>query len=59
MVWSCVDCTIIHEPDVAQEVLTELMALEPGGDMPAVFQKTVARHLSDDGGTDHVRKHHD
>ena len=59
MVWSCVDCTIIHEPAVAQEVLTELMALEPGGDMQAVFQKTVVRHLSDDGGTDHVRKHHD
>jgi threonine-phosphate decarboxylase len=46
MVWSCVDCTIIHEPDVAQEMLDELMALEPGSDMRAVFRKTVARRLS-------------
>ncbi len=58
-VWSCVDCTIIHEPEVAQEVLSELMALEPGSDMQAVFQKTVARHLSDDGSVDHVHKHQD
>jgi len=58
-VWSCVDCTIIHEPEVAQEVLNELMALEPGSDMQAVFQKTVAKHLSDDRSTDHVHKHQD
>ena len=29
MVWSCVDYTIIHEPDVAQELLEELTVLKP------------------------------
>jgi Zn-finger protein len=58
-VWSCVDCTIIHEPEVAQEMLNELMALEPGSNMQAVFQKTVAKHLSDNKNTDHARKHQD
>ncbi len=60
-VWSCVDCTIIHEPEVAQEVLSELMALEPGGNMQTVFQKTVAKHLPepDNPGAGHAHKHHD
>ncbi|MCD6145175.1 MAG: hypothetical protein J7J03_02075 [Methanosarcinales archaeon] len=44
-VWSCADCTIVHEPEVAQEILDELMALKPGGDVRPVFQKVVVKHL--------------
>ena len=44
-VWSCADCTIVHEPEVAQEILDELMALKPGGDVRSVFQKVVVKHL--------------
>ena len=45
MVWSCVDCTIIHEPDVAQEVLEELMALGSGEDLRSVFDRVIVRRL--------------
>jgi Zn-finger protein len=45
MVWSCVDCTIIHEPDVAQEVLEELMVLKPGENLRVVFDRVIARRL--------------
>nr|QNO41215.1 hypothetical protein JNOLDJLP_00040 [Methanosarcinales archaeon ANME-2c ERB4]QNO41619.1 hypothetical protein OAEIHDOC_00040 [Methanosarcinales archaeon ANME-2c ERB4] len=45
MVWSCVDCTIIHEPEVAQEILVALMALKPGEDMRSVFESVVVKHL--------------
>ena len=44
-VWSCANCTIVHEPEVAQEILDELMALKPGGDVRSVFQKVVVKHL--------------
>jgi len=44
-VWSCADCTIVHEPEVAQEILDELMALKPGEDVRSVFQKVVVKHL--------------
>lgn len=44
-VWSCADCTIVHEPEVAQEILDELMALKPGEDVRPVFQKVVVKHL--------------
>jgi len=45
MVWSCVDCTIIHEPEVAEEILVALMALKPGEDMRSVFESVVVKHL--------------
>ena len=44
-VWSCANCTIVHEPEVAQEILDELMALKPGEDVRSVFQKVVVKHL--------------
>lgn len=44
-VWSCADCTIVHEPEVAQEILDELMALKPGEYVRPVFQKVVVKHL--------------
>lgn len=45
MVWSCVDCTIIHDPDVAQEVLEELMVLKPGENLRSVFDRVIASSL--------------
>ncbi|HDN64881.1 MAG TPA: hypothetical protein ENF23_01070 [Methanosarcinales archaeon] len=45
MVWSCVDCTIIHDPGVAEEILVALMALKPGRDMRSVFESVVVKHL--------------
>lgn len=45
MVWSCADCTIVHEPEVAQEILDSLMALKPGEDVRSVFRKVVVKHL--------------
>jgi len=45
MVWSCIDCTIIHDPDVAQEILVALMALKPGEEMRSVFESVVTKHL--------------
>jgi Zn-finger protein len=45
MVWSCVDCTIVHEPEVAQEILVALMALKPGEDTRSVFESVVVKHL--------------
>ena len=51
-VWSCVGCTIIHEHEVACEVLDGLMALEPGEDVSSVFRDVIVRHLRDrDAGT--------
>jgi len=44
-VWSCVDCTIIHEPDVAEEVLEGLKALKPGEDMRSVFERVIVKRL--------------
>jgi len=40
-VWSCVGCTIIHEHEVACEVLDGLMALEPGEDVLSVFRDVI------------------
>lgn len=45
MVWSCVDCTIVHEPEVAEEILVALMALKPGEDTRSVFESVVVKHL--------------
>ncbi len=45
MVWSCIDCTIIHDPGVAQEILVALMALKPGEAMRSVFESVVVKHL--------------
>jgi len=39
--WSCVDCNIIHEPDVAQEVLDSLLA---GDDLSEAW-KIIERRL--------------